>query len=235
LIKAKPKQYLNNKQLLIEIHKSKKTFCSYPESPDHSDFDLVVSSLDLVTDEIRAKLPPNPVIRVMTYEHIPLDPTRKRKDRNTEFTHAKTNFPPFKHYQWRQGEFVEVGRSHWVGPLDTGYFTAEAGAISNELALMFLTLVERYSRRPNWRGYSYVEEMRGLALVQLSQVGLKFDESKGDNPFAFYTTTIQNCFTRIASQEKKAQQIRDGLLEMHGQLPSYSKQIEHEFAMRAKH
>jgi DNA primase len=60
---------------------------------------------------------------------------------------------------------------------------------------MFLLLVEQYSRRGNWRGYSYVSDMRGQALVQLSQVGLQFDESRSDNPFAWYTQIIKNCLT----------------------------------------
>ena len=60
--------------------------------------------------------------------------------------------------------------------------------MSDRLGYIFLMLVDRYSRRGNWRGYSYVDEMRGHALQQLSQIGLQFDELKSDNPFAFYTT-----------------------------------------------
>ena len=58
----------------------------------------------------------------------------------------------------------------------------------------FLKLVERYSHRANWRGYTYVDEMRGQALVQLAQIGLQFDESKSDNPFAYYTAAVNNSF-----------------------------------------
>lgn len=64
--------------------------------------------------------------------------------------------------------------------------------MSDRLGYIFLMLVDRYSRRGNWRGYSYVDEMRDHALQQLSQIGLQFDESKSDNPFAFYTTASRN-------------------------------------------
>ena len=97
---------------------------------------------------------------------------------------------------------------------------------------MFLKLVERYSHRANWRGYTYVDEMRGQALVQLSQVGLQFNEAKSDNPFAYYTAAVNNSFTRVLNLEKRNQTIRDDILIDSGHLPSYSRQIQHEDEMR---
>src|SRR5574343_665115 len=82
-------------------------------------------------------------------------------------------------------------------------------------------------------GNTYNDEMRCNALLQLSQIGLQFDESKSDNPFAFYTTTIKNSFTRVLNLERKSQHIRDEMLIMSGALPSYNRQIDHEIEMRA--
>ncbi len=76
----------------------------------------------------------------------------------------------------------------------------------------------------NWRGYTYNEEMRGQALLQLSQIGLQFDESKSQNPFAYYTAAITNSFTRILNLEKKNQNIRDDILEINGLNPSWTRQ-----------
>jgi len=72
--------------------------------------------------------------------------------------------------------------------------------------------------------------MRGQALLQLSQIGLQFDESKSDNPFAYYTAVLTNSFTRIVNIEKKNQLIRDDLLMESGQMPSFTRQLEHEYA-----
>jgi hypothetical protein len=66
--------------------------------------------------------------------------------------------------------------------------------------------------------------MRGQALLQLSQIGLQFDESKSQNPFAYYTAAITNSFTRILNIEKKMQNIRDDILEMNGLNPSWTRQ-----------
>jgi len=66
--------------------------------------------------------------------------------------------------------------------------------------------------------------MRGQALLQLSQIGLQFDESKSQNPFAYYTAAITNSFTRVLNIEKKMQNIRDDILEINGLNPSWTRQ-----------
>ena len=96
--------------------------------------------------------------------------------------------------------------------------------MTRKLAEMFIKLCERYATRSNWRGYTYNEEMRGQALLQLSQIGLQFDESKSQNPFAYYTAAITNSFTRVLNIEKKNQNIRDDILEMNGLNPSWTRQ-----------
>ena len=60
------------------------------------------------------------------------------------------------------------------------------------LARMWMKLVDRYATRGNVRGYTYNDEMKGQAILQLSQIGLQFDESKSDNPFAYYTAAVTN-------------------------------------------
>lgn len=243
-------KYINNKELLSEIHRSKKTFCYYVE-PQYADHDTIVRSISEITPELiqavrekKAKprgkpaipidtiLPESIVVRVMTYEHIPLDPDRVRKSRVTDQSYARTTFPPFKHYILLDTGPKEVLRSHWKDGFDNGSFDPDSGRINDRLARMFMMLVERYSRRGNWRGYTYVDEMRSQALVQLSQIGLQFDESKSDNPFAFYTTAIRNCFTRVLNLEKKSQNIRDDLLIIAGAQPSYTRQIDNELDHR---
>jgi hypothetical protein len=90
--------------------------------------------------------------------------------------------------------------------------------------LMFMKLCERYATRSNWRGYTYNDEMRSQALLQLSQIGLQFDESKSQNPFAYFTAAITNSFTRVLNIEKRNQNIRDDILEINGYNPSYTRQ-----------
>ena len=272
---AQPKKvnYLNNKDILKEIHKSKMTYC-YVADDGYANFDVILEDVKKinrnsikVARENRASqvqsagyqaamalhdpkdyknkpkqkefaIDPKSidqedlVFRVMDMEHIPLEPGRKKNPRNEAETRAKVNFPPFKHYAYIGGEIKEVARSHWQGSLSNGEFCVDHGRITNKLGTMFLKLVERYSHRSNWRGYTYVDEMRGQALVQLSQIGLQFNEAKSDNPFAYYTAAVNNSFTRILNLEKRNQMIRDDILIEQGHLPSYGRQIKHEEEMR---
>ena len=175
------------------------------------------------------------VFRLMTHDHIPLEPGRKKTPKSRGDHHTKVNFPPYQHFKFElvdgEEKLVCVGKSHWKGDIETGEFNLE-GSMTNKLAKSFMLLVEKYSMRFNWRGYTYVDEMRSQALLQLSQIGLQFDESKSQNPFAYYTAAIDNSFTRILNIEKKNQMIRDDLLIETGQSPSFTRQMEHETILR---
>ena len=258
-------KYLNNRDLLAQIHASKNTYCSYVGDED-SQFDLIVPSLkklnaSAVAQARKAKakrltqlaweqakesglkkiklsdytLSPRKiektdlVFRVMMFDHIPLDDLRKKNKKTVADHHTKINFPPFQHYRLdKKGKPVCVGKSHWVGGMDNGNFDCTHGKITNSLAMMFMKLCERYGTRSNWRGYTYNDEMQSQALMQLSQIGLQFDESKSENPFAYYTAAITNSFTRILNIEKKNQAIRDDLLEVNNMMPSFTRQNEND-------
>jgi hypothetical protein len=165
------------------------------------------------------------VFRVMTFTHIPLAPGRKKTLKNTADSHDKVNFPPFQHWKYDSNDnLVCVGKSHWKGDLDRGEFSKDHGQMTNDLARMFIKLCERYATRGNVRGYTYNDEMKGQAILQLTQIGLQFDESKSDNPFAYYTAAVTNSFVRIINLEKRNQNIRDDILEMNGMNPSWTRQ-----------
>ena len=275
--------YLNNRDILKEIHLSKNTYCTFLDRVTDHQFDMILPSVDKINQKtvaearrVRAdrhkretgevidpkKIPNTEVVfRIMTWEHIPMAPkkvpktaAKKKKiedildlDDVTEDpladlvedvvldpTHMRVNFPPFWHYRLDENKVpVLVGKSHWRGDLETGEFCKDHGNMTRKLAMMFMKLCERYATRSNWRGYTYNEEMRGQALLQLSQIGLQFDESKSQNPFAYYTAAITNSFTRILNIEKKNQNIRDDILEMNGLNPSWTRQNSGRAGMEA--
>ena len=282
-IRATPKtNYLNNRDILKEIHLSKNTYCSFRDPAIDHQFDIILPSVSKINQKTIAearrnradrlkregtivdpkKIPNTDIVfRITCWEHIPMAPkkitkaeAKKRKledilelDDVTEDpladlveepildpTHMRVNFPPFWHYRIDENKvpFV-VGKSHWRGPLDGGEFCKDHGKMTRTLANMFMKLCERYATRSNWRGYTYNEEMRGQALLQLSQIGLQFDESKSQNPFAYYTAAITNSFTRILNIEKKNQNIRDDILEMNGLNPSWTRQNSGKHSMAA--
>lgn len=258
--------YLNNKDLLDEIHKSKNTFCSFLR-PEFHQYDIILPNIDKINirtiaeakrnrakrlgDQEYARLKAGGekvkqaeceinykkiskgdlVFRVMTYEHIPHNTTRKKNPKTEADGRDRVNFPPFQHWKFDENDIlVCVGKSHWKGSIEKGKFNKEHGQITNNLARMFIKLCERYATRGNVRGYTYNDEMKGQAILQLTQIGLQFDESKSNNPFAYFTAAVTNSFVRIINIEKRNQTIRDDLLEINGMNPSYSRTNEGEHA-----
>lgn len=262
--------YLNNKDMLLEIHRSKSSYCSFTD-PKYHQYDIILPSLDKINIRTIAEAKRNQakrigdldyqtrkragekvkqadcevdykkiqktdlVFRIMTFDHIPLNNTRKKNPKSLADHRDKVNFPPFQHYRFTDDdELVCVGKSHWKGDLEKGHFDKDAGQITNTLARMMIKLCERYATRGNVRGYTYNDEMKGQAILQLTQIGLQFDESKSDNPFAYFTAAVTNSFVRVINIEKRNQNIRDDILEMNGMNPSYSRtgQGEHEAALK---
>jgi hypothetical protein len=267
IITTRKVKYLNNKDLLAEIHKSKCSFSSFTK-PEYQQYDIILPNLDKVnirtiadakrnrakrlgiqafaaarlsgdkkiklaecTPDYKTIAKTDVVIRIMTFDHIPLAPGRKKTTKTTADSHEKVNFPPYQHWKFNDTDEIEcVGKSHWRGPVDSGKFNKDHGRITENLGKMYIKLADRYAQRSNWRGYTYIDEMKGQAILQLSQIGLQFDESKSENPFAYYTAAVTNSFTRILNIEKKSQNIRDDLLEEAGLTPSSTRQNSHEYA-----
>lgn len=259
--------YLNNRDMLMEIHKSKSSYCSFVD-PDYHKYDTIVYGelgdaaieaarasrakkigndlyatkkaagekvklADCLIDPESIKLT-DLIFRVMTYDHIPLS-DRKRIPKSISEQHVKLNFPPFQHFKYNEdGELVCVGKSHWRGDVTTGKFDVTTGAITNNLALMLMELCDRFSTKRNIRSYSYNDEMRGHAILQLTYICLQFDEGKSNNPFSYFTASVTNSTIRILNIEKRHQNVRDDILEMNDLAPSFTRSSGGEFLTSMK-
>ena len=144
--------------MLLEIHRSKSSYCVF-EKPEYHQYDIILQSIDKINIRTIAEAKRNRakrmadaeylrrksqgekikqadcevdykkiiktdlVFRIMSYDHIPTNSTRKKNPKNTADRHEKVNFPPFQHWKFTENdELVCVGKSHWKGPLDTGSF-----------------------------------------------------------------------------------------------------------------
>lgn len=251
--------YLNNKDILSEIHKSKNSYSSFV-SEDYMNYDIILEDLDKINIRTIAEAKRNKakklsttdyetkketgqlvkladceidyrtikksdlIFRIMTYAHIPDEPGRKKNPKSIADQKTKLNFPPFQHWKFDENDnLICVGKSHWVGGMENGYFSKDHGKTTNKLALMWLKLCERYATKGNVRGYSYVDEMQSQAILQLSQIGLQFNEAKSQNPFSYYTSVLNNSFLRVLNIEKRNQELRDDILEMNNLNPSHTR------------
>lgn len=251
--------YLNNKDMLKEIHKSKNTYSSFVDEV-YSEYDIILPDVGKINIRTIAEAKKNRakkltlekydaarytnerlklaecevdykkiektdlVFRIMTYDHIPDEAGRKKTPKTVADHKSKLNFPPFQHWKFDENDnLICVGKSHWVGGMDNGHFSKDHGRATNKLALMWMKLCDRYATRGNVRGYTYNDEMKGQAILQLAQIGLQFDESKSNNPFAYYTAAVTNSFVRVINIEKRNQNIRDDILEMNNLNPSHTR------------
>ena len=97
-------KYLNNRDLLAQIHASKNTYCSYV-APEDARYDIIVPNLKKIkladyTVSPRKIDKTDLVFRVMMFDHVPMDDERKRNPKTTADHHSKVNFPPFQHYKF---------------------------------------------------------------------------------------------------------------------------------------
>ena len=109
-----------------------------------------------------------------------------------------------------------------------------------------MLMVSRIAMKPNFKYYSFIEDMKSDALFQLikcnEQKGsndyrpniLKFDISYSQragttpNGFAYCTQIVMNVFRRYIKQEGKLADFRDDGLIAAGATPSISRQIRDE-------
>jgi len=239
----KPKYHVKNKDLLKAIHNCKLNWCEIFDK-DCTQYDVIITEkkqifeeetiknakanrakrIDVTVDNVRFY---DLVFRVMTYEHIPERQKPKNKIKTTADKHVPLNFKPFKHYvieDLQNKKIREVVRSHSKNLS----FSKNHGETTNHLGSLYYTLVEEYAKQPNWSGYSYLEEMKADAIVQLISWGLKFDESQTNNPFAYMTTTIYRSFINTLKREKKESGIKENILQSIGYDETFNAQAQHD-------
>jgi hypothetical protein len=192
-------KYLNNRDLLAEIHKSKNSFSSFT-NPEYHQYDIILPNIDKINIRTVAEAKRNRakrlglekfnlaraqgdkkiklsdctvnykniektdlVFRIMTFDHIPLAPGRKKTTKTVADSHEKVNFPPFQHWKFdEKDKLICVGKSHWKGSVEKGKFSKDHGRITENLGRMFIKLSERYAQRSNWRGYCVDETTEAL-------------------------------------------------------------------------
>lgn len=103
-----------------------------------------------------------------------------------------------------------------------------AECLTPDLVQMLMMIVYNYSQKNNWRNYTYIDDMRGDAILSLCQNALKFNPEKSRNPFGYYTQIVTHSFLTFLEKEKKMRRIRDDILEQNMLNPSHARQLENE-------
>jgi hypothetical protein len=116
----------------------------------------------------------------------------------------------------------------------SNYPKSPAECFTPKLTEYLRLMVNRYANKGQWRGYSYIEDMKSDALLTLCQNAFKYNEEKYDNPFGYYTQIIKYSFITFLEKEELVRDIKDSLWESQDQMPSHARQIKNEILSRAR-
>lgn len=187
--------YLSKEFLLNELEQSWLNYSWWNEEGDQK-YDVLVEDFDDIRDDGRT-------YRVMTYSHIPLaDKPNNMLKPDRGRNHIRCNFSPFIHY--RDG--LIVLKSH-----HSSFNTFSLnGQISRGLTKAYEQLTTQIAKSGNWAGYSWIEDFKCQALVDLCDHGLRYNiTSVTANPFAYLTTIVQNSFKGSIKREKNALKVKE--------------------------
>lgn len=85
--------------------------------------------------------------------------------------------------------------------------------VSNYLGECILKICTNLAHKNNFNGYSYKDEMIADGIENCLAVIDKFDPTKSDNPFAYFTQCAFFAFIRRIQREKRQQEIKGLLIQ----------------------
>lgn len=81
--------------------------------------------------------------------------------------------------------------------------------MTDEFARMMMMLATRIGTKPNFAGYTSLEDMKQYALYTIVRVWRGFDITKSNNPFSYFTQIIMNCFLQHINTENRQNRNRE--------------------------
>jgi len=81
-------------------------------------------------------------------------------------------------------------------------------SLSNSLMKKFMLITDGVARRPNFNGYSYLDEMKSRANFACMKKAHYFDPTKSDNPFGYYSRVVWREFLNVLKEEEKQSYIK---------------------------
>ena len=90
--------------------------------------------------------------------------------------------------------------------------------VPNYIGECFLKIANHLSRKPNFIGYTFRDEMISDGIENCVMYFRNFDPEKSKNPFAYFTQMIYYAFLRRIMREKKQLYVKYKATELYGVL-----------------
>ena len=198
-----------------------------------TNFDKIDTLNSTISNLINDKKECNRYIRLNKLNKEKQVPYKLKRDEITQSIESTTN--QIKELQEEFSKLIikdakEVLRSHWKGKtIKTGHFDVSHGHLSDGLVHMIIMLVDQYAKSGNWSGYTYLDDMKGFALMHLCDVALKFEESESNNAFSYLTQIASNKFTATLNSEKYQRKLKSIMMQANGYNATFNEQVNEEF------
>ena len=85
--------------------------------------------------------------------------------------------------------------------------------MSENLGVMIMLIANGLAQKPNFSGYTWIEDMKAEAVFTVVKYLRNFDPEKSQNAFAYVTTICMRAFIAYLNKQKKHSKIKNDLFE----------------------
>jgi hypothetical protein len=124
----------------------------------------------------------------------------------------EVKIPTSSHYVDNK-KFLQALIEYRQSVVDAAAEGKEPPIVSNYIGECFIKIATHLSYKSNFINYTLKDDMISDGIENCLTAVVKFDPSKGSNPFAYYTQIIYFAFIRRIQKEKKQQATKYKLIE----------------------
>lgn len=129
-----------------------------------------------------------------------------------------TNKVDSKYHYVDNAQFYEELKAYLIKRKDLEKANLPTPIIPNSIGRNFEKIADYMSRKPNFVGYSYKDEMKADAVMNMCNYIAKFDWEKWNNPFAYFSQCCFYSFTLMIKKEKKQSLVKASVVNSLGTL-----------------
>ena len=142
------------------------------------------------------------------------NPPKDAEELSTEIAEVvkAVKIPTSSHYVDNK-KFLQALIDYRQSVVDAAAEGKETPIVSNYIGECFIKIATHLSYKSNFINYTFKDDMISDGIENCLTAVVKFDPSKGSNPFAYYTQIIYFAFIRRIQKEKKQQATKYKLIE----------------------
>ena len=142
------------------------------------------------------------------------NPPKDAEELSTEIAEVvkAVKIPTSSHYVDNK-KFLQALIDYRQSVVDAAAEGKEPPIVSNYIGECFIKIATHLSYKSNFINYTFKDDMISDGIENCLTAVVKFDPSKGSNPFAYYTQIIYFAFIRRIQKEKKQQATKYKLIE----------------------